>query len=673
MPSNTTISFYLATCLSAGVLSAFWLKPSLPVTMGILGLFILLLYFGIEKYPWRVYGVLAGMAFWALGMFSMAQRLPQNRSDHYLNCKESASECVRVRVIEELKPTTFSNRYLGEVISIGGHRREGLVLLQLSEDHLQIGQVILTYLFPQTVKPPLNPGQFDYGKYLRNQGVYGQIRLEKGVFIKTNPGWESLWAGVQRLRKQLMRRLDLAGFTPAELGIVKALLLGDRTGVDRDLNADYKKAGALHLLAVSGLHVGILSGLIHLLLSPLNRIRRGRSLKLVLGMALLWGYSFLAGFSPPVVRAVVLISAISYAFYLRRQGQTLHFLGLACIFMLALINPLWLFQVSFQLSFAAVAAIMVFYPVLFRWWPFKGFLVGYIGKLVCVSLSAQMGTLPLTLYYFNQFPTLFLLTSLVLLPLIGLILTVGFGCLFLEWFSILPSDMLQFYNSLLFHMNSFVHWIGSLENFHLEALPWDRVQLALSAIILFLTGLYFKRHSRVLLTGGAVILIALQGYGILQAANDAEINRWVVPHKVAHSGFWHQESTNLEVFSSAPDLSAGLLRDAFIHWRIRSVRNKGLQNYYRLGDLTLRIIDSTGIFSNKEPSPDFLILTGSPRIHLGRLIAELSPKYIIADGSNYHTQVRLWQSTCRRLDVRFHATAFNGAFVTDLPKRQLID
>ncbi|MEJ2584007.1 MAG: ComEC/Rec2 family competence protein [Robiginitalea sp.] len=670
MHSHTPASLFLAASLTAGIATASLLRPDILPCLLLLVSGICLL--GLSK-NWisrHVFWSLAGLISFALGMWSMARTLPENRPLHYAHHKTGQAGPAQVRILEELRHNAFSYRYLGEVTGLEGRPAEGMVLLEIRRDSaaipLKVGQEVLSTNAPAPLTGPGNPGQFDYRAYLHDLGVYGRLTLKDPTVLPIPAGKSGFMSSVSKIRTHLLTSLENVGLDPAGLGIAKALLLGDRTRVAPELYTSYRKAGALHLLAVSGLHVGILAALVYGLLGPLRNFRYGRQLRLLLGTALLWGYALLCGYSPSVVRAVILFSFVSYAFYLQRPGETLHFLAMAWIFMLVLINPNWLLQVGFQLSFAAVGAIVVFTPVLLRRWPWKGTPGNYLGRLVCVSLAAQAGTLPLTLFYFHQFPGVFLLTNLVLLPWIGILLIMGFACLCLQVLSLLPPLLAICYGQLLSLMNGFIQWAGSLDGFHLQGIPWDVSQLVLSAGALVLLGAYLRYKNIRLLWATAMFLLGFQLRTFSTRMDHLNTNTWIVPNKVRAGGFWTRQGNQLQVFSGDPTRMHSLIRDAGTVWYLDSIQYHPLFAKYDLGSHTLRVLDSSAMYSPAESSPDFLLLTGSPRIHLGRLLEELQPGQVIADGNNYKSLVKRWEKSCEKRGIPFHNTSADGAFIQEI-------
>ena len=149
--------------------------------------------------------------------------------------------------------------------------------------------------------------------------------------------------------------------------MIQALLLGKRDDISETNYNNYKNAGVVHILAVSGLHVGIILFLLEFILSPLERLPKGKTIKLIVVVLLLWGYAFVAGLSPSIFRAVTMFSFVAYALYLSRPTNLFNIIALSMLFIL-LVKPLFLFQVGFQMSYAVVFAIVWIYPKLQKFW-----------------------------------------------------------------------------------------------------------------------------------------------------------------------------------------------------------------------------------------------------------------------------------------------------------------
>ncbi|MGB5315746.1 MAG: ComEC/Rec2 family competence protein [Robiginitalea sp.] len=671
MSSHSAASLYLAGMLALGSGIGAWLKPDLKVSISLTAVLLVFLACALKSILHRVYWPLTGLVIAGIGMWSMAATLPENQPGHYLNQIHPEVRWLEIRVLETLKPGQFSEKYTGEIHRVDTLTTHGKVLVEIRKDSaraaLKPGQLILTPALPRPIAPPMNPGAFDYGQYLKTQGIYARVKLTSANCILMPPSPDTREDLFGALRQKLQAALGALGLGNEESQIARALLLGDRTAIAPELRLAYTRAGILHVLAISGLHVGILATMLFAFLAPLRPLRYGKGLQALLGLTLLWGYALIAGFSPSVVRAVLLYSFVALAVYLERPGQTLHFLGLCWVFMLAGINPNWLVQIGFQLSFAAVAAIVIFYPFLFRYLSLKKRPLDYFGKLIAVSLAAQIGTLPLTLYYFHQFPGLFLLSNLVLLPGLGVLLVTGLACLTLEVFMELPQAASALLNGLLKTMNQYVEWASSQEVFFFEGLSMTRLECILSVLAVFLFGIYLKTRMPNIIYGIAVLLLLFQGTGVYREVQRSKTESWVIPHQVAHTMIWTRRASRLEVACTDTIKGAYLVSGVQKYWGVRHTEYKPLASLYTMGKRSMRVLDRIGLYSPEESHPHFLLLSGSPRVHLGRVLQILKPKAVIADGSNYPSDLKRWNKSCSEKGIPFHATAYEGAFEMEVP------
>ncbi len=673
MGSGQALASWLAGGLTLGIWAAYTLRPSLFAALALLLPAMLLLLVALRSSrscPPHTYLVLACAVFFAFGLFRMAGDLPENQPNHFAHAA-SGRHTYQIQLSAGLRPTAYSRRWLGNVLARNGERARGRVLLSLPDSLANPGwrpgdQVLLVGEIRKN-NGAANPHQFDYGAYLKSLGVYGSLRLEPGCFRHRpmpSAGWQN---AIARLRQRLQQVVNKVGYARGETGLLQALLLGSRDAMAPDQLASYQRAGAAHLLAVSGLHVGIFSGLVSWLLWPLRRLRRGKPVQAALVLLALWSYVLLAGAGPSAVRAAVLFSLLTYATLSGRPGQSLHFWALALLFLLGVLEPLWLFQAGFQLSFAAVWAILVFYPPLYRLWPLKKGFPAYVGQLCCLGTAAQLGVLPLSLFYFHQLPLHFLLANLLLLPLLGLVLCWGFGVLLAAAAGNLPAWFAAPYGLILENMNALAGWLSRQEAFVLTGIPWGPAELCLASGALLALAGSLQYRSNAWLKGALACVLALQGFTIWQARSHAGQVEWIVPQRVAGGGFWLREGPVLRVFSSKPGAFTSLAQAYQTGERIGEVRYDSLHNSYTLGGKRLLVVDAAGVYDIPGGPPDLVLLTGSPRIHLGRLIERHNPKQIIADGNNYTSFVRRWEQTCLAYGVPFHTTAQSGALQMEFP------
>ncbi len=399
----------------------------------------------------NLFGIIAGLTIMVLGAFCYAQAQPIHKDNHFTQVKNKKANLWEVKIVEVLKTNSFSNRYIASVQSLNSETASGKLLLNTSLDSTQgklnIDDEILFFGDSKTISAPLNPHQFDYKKYMSGLGIYQQIRIEDGKYIqKKNPS-KSIYGIAAYARNHILNKLKKANFSKDELSIIQALLLGQRDDISEETYTNYQKAGAVHILAVSGLHVGILLMLLQFILSPLQYLPKGKTLILALSVLLLWGFAFLAGFSASIIRATTMFTFVAYALYLNRPSNSFNILALSVLFILLFIDPNLLFQVGFQMSYAAVFAILWIYPLLQKLWYPKNRILRYLWQLLSVSIAAQLGVLPISLFYFHQFPGLFFISNLVIIPALGIILGFGILIIVLSLFNWLPEQLVRIYDN----------------------------------------------------------------------------------------------------------------------------------------------------------------------------------------------------------------------------------
>lgn len=321
-------------------------------------------------------------------------------------------------------------------------------------------------------------GSFDYGRYLRRQGIAGTGYVRQYVRIgDAEPEPE--------MRRRLIDRYRAAGVSAGAIGTLSALTLGAREELEPSIQSAFQRSGAMHVLAVSGLHTGILYMVLLWLLTggglwkPLYE-QRGRRVALSVAVAgLLWLYAGLTGFSPSVCRSVLMVTIAEAAVCLRRDAWSLNTLAAAALVILA-VRPNDLFSVSFQLSFAAMAAILLTAMPMkqsLRLWrlqrPAMRRATEYVADIAVVSLAAQLGVLPLTMYYFGQMSNYFLLTNLLALPLAWLIMVGALLTLTVGWLPGVGMVTGWMTDKLTLALNGWVGWIEQLPG-SVTATPIDR-------------------------------------------------------------------------------------------------------------------------------------------------------------------------------------------------------
>ncbi|MBR2486636.1 MAG: ComEC/Rec2 family competence protein [Paludibacteraceae bacterium] len=353
------------------------------------------------------------------------------------------------------------------------------LLLYLQKDSLPQPQMGDLLLVQTTVTRGDTLGDFDYGRYLRLQGLVGSAwAYRRNWQIVGHQPIRGIRATAERCQQWLHQRYAALGVRDHELGILSALTLGYREELDQRVQQSFSASGAMHILAVSGLHTGIVWGLIVFLLTlgglikPLYEQRLWQTILTILTLIALWAFAFVTGLSPSVMRSAWMVTIIEIGWLFHRKSVGINTLAAAAV-MILLINPLALWSVSFQLSFAAVASLILVGGWLQQHVVLRGKVLQYLGGLLIMSFAAQIGTLPLTLHYFGQTSNYFALTNLVVVPAAFLLLLMGLAALALSW-CVVGEWLAEGLQWCTYALRLFVEWI--------EGLPFATAHIELSAM-----------------------------------------------------------------------------------------------------------------------------------------------------------------------------------------------
>lgn len=323
------------------------------------------------------------------------------------------------------------------------------------------------------IPPPMNPSEFDYASYMRKNQVFSQtfVEADRMTIVERNQRFSIVNFSLQVrewVRKELYAYFPDAG----ERQIAMALLVGVKDYLDQDMKKAYATAGATHVLAVSGLHVGIIYVFISFLMGKIQNNRRGRYLFMVIAIAVIWLYALVTGLSASVFRAACMFSILSIADATSNRRNIFNSLGIAA-FTLLLVNPQYLFQVGFQLSFLAVLGIVYLFPKIYGLIKVNNYVLDKVWGVSSVSLAAQISTAPLSLFYFHQFPTYFLISNLIVIPAAFVILLVGLPMLAIGAVSSTAGNVLAWVLSKII-------WLLNLLVQNIEALPASKLDWLMS-------------------------------------------------------------------------------------------------------------------------------------------------------------------------------------------------
>jgi competence protein ComEC len=665
---------HFSICLMIGIVIGYYFNISTSnIFILALVLIFFLIYFyykSISSFNLPIYfAVFTAVLFVLIGLLDVSMGKPNNQKNHYSNIYTSNDE-ILLQIEQMLKSSTYYYKYRARIFRVDQKYTLGKVLINLDkvskEDPLRTDDIIFTKNKIEKVNKALNPNEFDYREYLRKQGIYHHVRLKSDDFINLGSNQRTLKGITFLIRKKINSKLEKYNFSKDELAIINAILLGQRQDISKETFDNYKNAGAIHILAVSGLHIGIILLFLNFLLKPLENLKNGKKIKLFILVISLWMYAFLAGMSASVVRAVTMFTAIAIGLAINRPSSIQNSLVVS-IFFLLLIKPFFLFDVGFQLSYTAVFSIIWIFPLFKKLWNPRVKFTRFFWQLLSVSFAAQFGILPLSLYYFHQFPGLFFISSLFIIPFLGIILGTGILIIILALVNLLPQFIADFYGNVIGFLNNFVAIISHQESFVFQNISFSFL-LMISFYILIITTinwLYNKKTKTLLLALASIVFV--QVTLLFEKTHAQNTKEFIIFHQVKNSIIGCRIGNKMVVYKNK-DILSNQKKRVLISYKgkfanLQIQKEDSIRNIFNINSKKLLVVDSLGVYKNLTFKPDMILLMQSPKINLQRLLDRFHPEIIVADGSNYKSHILQWEKTCKNFNVRFHNTAKYGAFI----------
>ncbi|MFI5172326.1 MAG: ComEC/Rec2 family competence protein [Chitinophagales bacterium] len=424
--------------------------------IGILFFLLLIIYFLFQvikklatSFPLQsMHGWLLNLILVFGGAFLVIEDTPLYRDNYFMNGADSLTifEC-RIN-----KPPEFTEKNIKLYVEVDlaideniSRKVKGKSILYIPKDSLAsqnfiYGDILYTankFTEPQS---PKNSGEFNYKKYLFNQKVYHIAFLKQNDYRNSNiSNAKFQWQVIFNCKQNFILLMEEHIHDKDALAVGEALIIGQKSAIDDEVQQAYADTGTMHILAVSGLHVGILFIILEMLFKPLGFFMKKRSvaalIKTIIILVIIWIYACLSGLSPSVNRSAVMFTFLAFGRLYERRIDSFNIMFVS-MFPLLLDDPYQITQVGFQLSYLAVGGIVFFQPWIYKLWKPANIILKYFWSLSSVSIAAQLGTSPIGIFYFHQFPNYFLLSNMIAIPVSFLILILGvaffiFG--FLPW------------------------------------------------------------------------------------------------------------------------------------------------------------------------------------------------------------------------------------------------
>ena len=639
-------------------------------TFGFLKLFFVLLFLAISLFAFRKKKestIIAVMLFFSIGISAVYVQDARNFKNHYSHFYKEETKVV-LRISKVLKPGFYQDKYVAEVVQMHTGKTRGAVLLNIQKDSLRerliIDDQISVNIEFKKVPPPLNGNQFNYKEYLAKQGIYHQLFIESTEFLQLSNTKSSLVGISGKFRNKIQKSLLKYNFKRDELAVITALLLGQRQEISKELLTDYASAGAIHILAVSGLHVGIILLILSFLFKPIEKIKNGTYLKALCIVLLLWMFAFIAGLSASVVRAVTMFTFLAIGQSLQRK-KVVEFSLISSMLFLLILKPMFLFDVGFQLSYLAVFGIIWVQPKLVTLYHPRFLIDKKVWQLITVSIAAQVGILPLSIYYFQQFPGLFVLSNLVIIPFLGAILIGGILVIFMSLLNVLPTFLALMYGYVISLMNDFVSWVGAQEQFLFKEISISFAMMLCCYLLIFSGTLFLIKKTPRKFMYFLIVVLLIQSLYFFEERKAIEKESLIVFHKSRFSIIGKRKGLKIKIQQNIDTLKPSeinIIKSYVTAEYIKYVENINFKNFIQFKEKNILIVDSLGVFQLNKLAHPIVILQHSPKINLERLIYRLKPSLIIADGSNYKSYASNWKKISIKYKVPFHDTRKKGFF-----------
>ena len=585
-------------------------------------------------------------------------------------------------------------------------------------EQLQYGNVLLVKSKIDTTEGPKNPYEFNFRQYLAFHNIYNKAFVTRGEWrvIDTAAG-NPVLAGIYKLRSSFLSIITRYVSDKNDFGVASAIMLGYRDYINSEIMRAYASSGTVHVLSVSGLHVSIMFFMLNFLLSWMDK--RGRKMvyaKAGIIIGFIWFYACLTGLSTPVLRSAMMFTLIQVGQVLIRNVNTYNIIAGSAL-LLMLFNPFVIADVGFQLSYIAVFGIVYLQPKIADLWIIKpdkphfknadtwrkvfvflrydGYwllkqLLSFLWQLIAASLAAQIVTLPLCLFYFYQFPNLFLLSNIVVIPLSNLLLFAGTFMFSVAHIPYVADLAGWIFSHLLYILDSFIFWIDTLPFALTQGISISMAQvILLYLLIILLCWLSEERRNKVLVAALAVVLV-LCSFKSVKEVNRAR-QKQVVVYAVSKQkaiAFVSAKSLYYDMDSALFNNQANMLFHIYHHWwecgvsgglPLSSLNNSTSEiqsTTIPQGRLVLfegkkiLIIDSLATSdyngTQQKLKADLVILNGTIRVSLPVLRKSIVFDEVIFDSACKPSSRKRWKKDCADLDINYWDVNSQGAFVWNL-------
>ncbi len=627
------------------------------VTLSLFGLLF------IQKNP--LVTILSSLLFFGLGGFrkiidlsrfqAQLQIIEQSQS----TTQESVNKKrISFKVLSEFRQFEKTIVYKVKFQTLGKYKIQltGLVYIPKTKAELSVGRQYLAVGKLQEITFKNTPYKNTYASYLAANNISHKLYCRDFTLLsKDDYSWQYQ---LSEQRKKLLHSVEPFFESSNVFSFWKAFVLGERSGIDKSIKKNFQDAGLMHILAISGLHIGILYQLLIFVFKSVFYLYKYRWLRTSSILIVLWVYVLFVGAPISAVRAAAMFSLFEISSKAHRNQHPLDILVLF-VFVMALIEPMALSNVGFQLSVTAVASILIGYPLWENLWIPKNRFLKYVWQITGVSISAQLGLLPLLIYYFHQFPLLFLLGNIPVMCLIPILFLFSLGVLMISYFKSFMVLFSSVYSFLIQHLLEYIEWVASFESLILRNLRLNLVEVLFiyKMLIIILINYNYKPFQfwKIVLVLNVFLIYSIS----VSVYNRNHKALWVL-EEAKNVYMVEKLANNVIIHASKGSISTDLKfmkywsNEAFIS----EIYQRNLEsNYTYSGGISIQIIDSPICTYDKN---GIYVLTNNVKINLDRII-ETCPKLVICTSNMKRYLKEHYANTCVANDIPFWDLQRNGA------------
>ncbi len=699
MAVKFTIPFYkqapfirLLLPFIAGILLQWYTYVPITITVNILIIGSILLWsfkflpihirYAVEVY----YGIILNVVIISAAMALTQQKNSINKYNYYGKYYNNSSKIVATitqPLVENENTYTTQAKVEMVINDTVTQTVSGKLLLYFSKkDSITLpayGDRIMLQARLQNIQNSGNPGAFNYGQYMVFQQTQQQVYLSKSNFILLqNTNSNKLYSFIFFAQQKVIAILKkyIVGNKKAT-GIAEALLIGYKQDLDKDLVQAYSNTGVVHIIAISGMHLGLIYAGLVWLLARVPYVKKSKIATVFIILTSLWLFSLITGASASVLRSAVMFTCITVGKNFFRQANIYNSLS-ASAFLLLCYNPFLMWDVGFQLSYLAIVGIVWLQKPIENLWFSKHWIAQKVWQMCSITIAAQILTLPICIYYFHQIPILFLLTNLICVPLSTLILFAEILLIAVSWFE-----------PVAFVLGKIIYWLTLFMNFAIEfcnKLPFSLIDTIhatlLTTFILYVFTILLSaallRKSKKFLLASILLLSVFMGlwsFGKIKYSYQKKlvvynVNKHTAIDFIEGKKYWFYGDDTLKIDGALQNFN---LKPARILYQIKpsadtftSIKyNNKLWQFY---NYTILHYDTTVQYLPiSSPIPiNLLVISNSPYLNLFKLCKTIQPQMVLIDGSNTLGKTELWKKQCEELHLRFHSTAQMGAYIVDV-------